>query len=833
MKSSNVYYGVVEERTSDPFKLGRCRVRIVGVHTEDQTILPTKDLPWAYPMMPVNSASMNGIGISPTGVVEGTWCILIFRDAACQQPIIIGTIGGIPEEEIPPTSTVVETTASGTTVLSSGDGAPVTDSSGAPVQAGAPVAAPVAPKELKPATVAAKKPGAMKTSPAGYDMIIFEEGISSLVKGSNKAIKKYPPPGTILYAYLDTKKIWTVGVGSTFMLDGSRVGPDTFVTVDDARKMLEFHVTTRVERSVNRYLKVPVTQDMFDTLVSIGYNTGASGLLNSEAFTSLNTGKYEAAAAQIPGLLSGGGLRPRREREAKHFLRGGIPNQENGVDEPKFDITAPVATVAPDATENPAVRSTPEERAAAGRASTRGTDTGKVTSVTRTSTNYGFKDPNKKYPLATWLGEPDTHRLARHESIDKTVVFAKEAARVRGVVGATSNWTQPPIPYNAKYPYNRTHVTESGHVEEWDDTPGNERIHRYHKAGTYEEIDVNGSRVTRIVGDDYEILERHGHLLIKGNCHVTIRGDSNIRVDNNANIEVGGNMHSSVHGNWDVGVGGSIKMRAGGEIALDGSAIHLNSGRASVSPRGAGAAGSPAFGVLETPSRHQEIVTNYDSPEDGDNTKFLDAQIAAGNIAAEDVAPKTEVAEEAPAPLAKVPSKPVPADCEDMVLPFTSGTRLSPNYTMGDFIRESTVSRGIPSSPQAGFSVAELGCNMRFIALNVAEVVKAKYPNMKINSCYRSAAGNASTPGASTTSRHMAGLALDMGFIGFSARQKYEAAIEIQKILPDYDQIILEYSGNSMWVHVGLNRSGNRRKILTMDVGRGGKTIRDKFVLLR
>ena len=90
------YTGVVENRL-DPLKLGRCQVRVVGLHTENKIELPTIDLPWAHPMMPINSASMNGLGWSPTGVVQGSWVIVIFMDEFQQQPVMLGTIGGIPQ----------------------------------------------------------------------------------------------------------------------------------------------------------------------------------------------------------------------------------------------------------------------------------------------------------------------------------------------------------------------------------------------------------------------------------------------------------------------------------------------------------------------------------------------------------------------------------------------------------------------------------------------------------------------------------------------------------------------------------------------------------------
>lgn len=93
------YLGVVEDRM-DPKMLGRCRVRVVGLHTEDKVKLPTADLPWAYPVQPITSAAMNGIGMAPLGVVEGTWVLVFFMDEPdCQQPFMIGTIGSIPVEK--------------------------------------------------------------------------------------------------------------------------------------------------------------------------------------------------------------------------------------------------------------------------------------------------------------------------------------------------------------------------------------------------------------------------------------------------------------------------------------------------------------------------------------------------------------------------------------------------------------------------------------------------------------------------------------------------------------------------------------------------------------
>jgi len=97
------FVGVVEDR-KDPQTLGRLRVRCLGYHTEVLDKLKTEDLPWAHVMNPITSATVSGIGQSPLGAVEGTWVVGFFQDGAdAQQPIIIGTLPGVPDE-LPDTS---------------------------------------------------------------------------------------------------------------------------------------------------------------------------------------------------------------------------------------------------------------------------------------------------------------------------------------------------------------------------------------------------------------------------------------------------------------------------------------------------------------------------------------------------------------------------------------------------------------------------------------------------------------------------------------------------------------------------------------------------------
>ena len=178
----------------------------------------------------------------------------------------------------------------------------------------------------------------------------------------------------------------------------------------------------------------------------------------------------------------------------------------------------------------------------------------------------GYSDPDRIYPK--FPGFRDTPNLAYNRFVQDKITKDKEANRVKDVPTARlqkvtsvspdlgeaeyelKTWSEP-LPRNGKdpiYPKNHVTQTESGHAIEIDDTSENERIHIYHRTGTFCEIQDTGDRVTKIIGDDYEICVKDKNIFISGECNVTIIGDTRLRVDGDLIQEVVGDYNLTVHG---------------------------------------------------------------------------------------------------------------------------------------------------------------------------------------------------------------------------------------------------------------------------------------------
>jgi hypothetical protein len=400
------WQGVVEDR-HDPLYLGRCKIRVLGWHSENKNDQPTAGLPWAYPVAPITSASQTGVGSSPLGPVEGTWVIGFYRDGEDgQEPMFFGTIGGIPELD---------------------------------------------------------------------------------AKGINN-------DGTAIggQGFLDPR------------IEGGDVGHPMFP--DEGGK-----------------------RDLF-------YNPQADLVPREPASIIHNANPDPAEDVQTVVISADVTL------------------------EKKSEVRSMIGTTGPNSTAPPFTVKVVEQ-------SLRSTypDSGLANTSLSTTRNLDY------------LKEPTTNRLARGvrgntDTSDPRVsgiVFEKMENRKAGQMEIPTadgqSWSEPPIPWQAIYPYNHVHQTESGHVIEMDDTPNWERLHWYHRTGTFTEIHPVGIKVDKIVNNYYNIILGAKYTHIEAGDYTTVDGSQENYILGNRTDKVDGDYNVAIkRGRFNVNnTLGAINLIAG------------------------------------------------------------------------------------------------------------------------------------------------------------------------------------------------------------------------------------------------------------------------------
>lgn len=813
---NNYHFGVVEDRL-DPLKLGRLRVRIVGLHNENKAELPTEDLPWATPVQNFTSAAMNGIGFSPTGPVEGTWVLCIFTDESMQTPIILGTVGGFPlvkdvylsevesdqmggqpsgaaltpsapplepDPPVPPEPSYVGT----------GTGGIVTDSEGAPVTTGDP---------NEGVTPEGKYLGSLTKDQ--YAKI--KQHIGNLESSNNyQAIEKNN--GHYLGKY-------QIGAGK--LVDYGYIKGDAYkkygaAAVDHADAWVGKEGIT----SKQDFLNNPVLQEnLMDRMLHNNYKQLVKGTgIKGE----------EVDPAKLGGLLyvahnQGAGTAIKYvNSEGAYQTKDGnglttLQAYKNGY--------AGIAGFAPKSAENPTPKNikkpactnpSPKCRGNCKRFDVSKDPTSKKEELQDKQCELdGFKDPFKKYPLETHLNEPDTNRLSRAQKVNETIVNIKEQERIQHIPVANSSttWYQPYIPYNAKYPYNHVYQSESGHIMEFDDTKGFERTHFYHKSGTFSEVDHHGTKTDRVKGARVVIVEKDdlvyvigsGHVAIQGDMSVKIMGNSNIDVAGNASMNVEGNYYVDVKGDWHNNVRGNYYMTVQEDVHWITEKVHrARAGSGSNDPDYASEipAYSPSI-VLPTPFTRKE--------EESITLEHTDEAAKKADAASRDSTSPTPSEEQKDEEKPKE-VEPETTEC-DFILPLSPSTKLTANFRLKDLIMSGH--RFPYGGEWQGLKDTKIACNLKHLCMNVVEPLFEKYggDGITINSGFRSLGGN---------SQHERGQAVDIGFGGHRGNRQFyfDKAKEIKNLVP-YDQLLLEYDGGSVWIHISFSQESNRKQILTLN----------------
>jgi lysozyme len=122
-----------------------------------------------------------------------------------------------------------------------------------------------------------------------------------------------------LKPYLDTKKVPTIGIGSTFYENGERVKmTDRPITKEEAFHLFEL-TKGKYEKPINDRIKVPINQNQFNALFAFTYNVGPTGAANSDLFKYINAGASRAAIEK--GFMNWKGKRLNKQGKPELLTR--------------------------------------------------------------------------------------------------------------------------------------------------------------------------------------------------------------------------------------------------------------------------------------------------------------------------------------------------------------------------------------------------------------------------------------------------------------------------------------------------------------------------------
>lgn len=87
------FTGLVED-VDDPSQLGQVRVRVIGLHSQDKSLMPTEALPWAQVLLPPTGAKTH------SGPIVGDWVRGYFQDGEFAQILVIdGVFPGVEGQQ--------------------------------------------------------------------------------------------------------------------------------------------------------------------------------------------------------------------------------------------------------------------------------------------------------------------------------------------------------------------------------------------------------------------------------------------------------------------------------------------------------------------------------------------------------------------------------------------------------------------------------------------------------------------------------------------------------------------------------------------------------------
>ncbi len=618
------FIGVVEDR-EDPKKLGRLKVRCLGYHTEDLGKLPTSDLPWAHVMNPITSATVSGVGQSPLGCVEGSWVVGFFTDgAAAQMPCIIGTLPGVP-------ANLPVKAEKGSDGKYAGKGFQDYINAAYPREANTTDVNRLAVNEqIEVPDTEAVGGGNQVVEFAGGEQNTEQENLPGTTQYIAKH-NRNSTNDTIKMAQFQADLQYQLGKrgfnSSSAKADITKAAADIKKNyhkiyklkhnVLNARENILTGAANHIDTVIQKTVNTVKGESDIGTLLKDSILVNADGKLytpgNLKDIIPANL-SVDAIAANlsVDALAKGIEIGNLKDILPANLSVNAIAKSIQTDNLTNLSVDAIAAGIQTGTLKDILPANLNVDDIAKSIQNIKGIQTIKafdiknlsVKSLDSFASMLPIKIPGNlikgdvvagalkyfKSPLKTITKNPHLSSIMDAATLTKSIGTAQIDGIFEGLSGGSGlssvigslgtipadldfgltggAWSEPPSPYAAVYPYNHVYESESGHIREYDDTAGAERIHERHKSGSSYEIGPDGTKVTRVKHDNYEIISNDDYLHVQGTRRQTV--DEGVRIRCNANSTPGNNY------NIEVGFGSSCNIEVnGGNINLTALGIGL------------------------------------------------------------------------------------------------------------------------------------------------------------------------------------------------------------------------------------------------------------------
>ena len=151
----------------------------------------------------------------------------------------------------------------------------------------------------------------------------------------------------------------------------------------------------------------------------------------------------------------------------------------------------------------------------------------------------GRSDPSKRFPRKEYVGVSSVNNIARGNKVENVYIGGS-------IPGLDLELNDEP---STQYPENQVKETSSGHIIEYDDTNGRERVMIRHRTGSGVEMRADGSVILSSTNNMLRIVAANEKVIVEGDGEVIYNGNLKMKVTGDYDLEVGGDFNVNVTGN--------------------------------------------------------------------------------------------------------------------------------------------------------------------------------------------------------------------------------------------------------------------------------------------